>query len=185
MVSRIPHDTTQIFTDIFPDEETFISSWKESGLYKEGLLTDSNATLLFYLLYSRYGNSAIANWDVTQFKYRVYATIFQYGPTWQKRLEVQEKIRGLDESELMTGAKAIHNHAFNPSAAPTTDTLESLSYINDQNTTNYKRSKLEAYESLMNLLETDVTSEFLDRFKPLFARFIHTRPDIYVTEEDE
>lgn len=185
MVNRLPHDTTKIFTDIFPDVDTFIASWKDSGLYKVGTLTDENASLLFFLLYSRYGNSAIANWDETQFEYRVYATIFQYGPTWQKRLDIQEKLRGLEDAELMAGARAIHNHAFNPSADPTALTTEGLEYINDQNTTNYKRSKLEAYETLMNLLETDVTSEFLDRFKPLFAKFVHTRPDIYVTEEDE
>lgn len=183
-MSRIPHDTTKIFTDIFDSEAVFLNSWKECGLYDEALLTESNVKKLFFLLYSKFGNSAIANWDEEQFKYKVYAIMFQYGPTWQKRLEVQKKLRSLSDEELMKGSKAIYNHAYNPSTDPSTSTIEEILTINDQNTTNFKKSKIEGYGMLLELLETDVTEEFLRRFKPLFATFVYTRPDLYITEGD-
>lgn len=115
----------------------------------------------------------------------MFTVIFQYGPTWEKRLDIQAKLRNISESELLKGTKAIYNHAYNPSTEPGTGTLDELEYINDQNTTNYSKSKMDAYTQLIDLLETDVTGQFLDRFKPLFAKFVYTRPDLYVTEDDE
>lgn len=185
MNRRIPHDTTKLFCDIWDNAADFLADWKDSGLYAQGLVKDDNIKTLFYLLYARHANSAIANWDQEQFKYKVYANIFQYGPTWEKRLDVQTKLRALTDEELMQGSKAIMNHAYNPSQAPGTGTLTELDYINEQNTNNYKKSKVEGYALLLDLLETDVTAEFLNRFKPLFATFVYTRPDLFVTELDE
>ena len=80
------------------------------------------------------------------------------------------------------------NYLFNlnPSDAPGTGTLEELDYINSQNTTNYKRSVMEAYGQLWNLLSTDVTTEFINRFKICFKMVV--RPErtwIYVTDLEE
>lgn len=182
---RIPHDTTKIFTEIFENADSFLDGWKASGLYEESLVADSSVKKLFFLVYSRYGNSAIANLDVSQFMYRVYAIIFQFAPAWEKKLEVQKKLRDLSDEELMKGSKAIYNHAFNPSQEPSTCTLEEISTINDQNTTNYKKSRMEGYAMLMELLENDVTEYILSKFKPLFATFVYTRPDLFITEEEE
>ena len=68
-----------------------------------------------------------------------------YGPTWEKRLDIQEKLRNISDDELRLGSKAIYNHALNPSTAPSTQALEELSYINDQSTSNYRKSKMDAY----------------------------------------
>ena len=65
-------------------------------------------------------------------------------------------------------------------------TLNELTYINEQNTTNYKKSYMDAYSQLWELLDTDVTQEFINRFQKLFKQFV--RPEktwIYVTEVDE
>lgn len=182
-MNRLPHDTTKIFTDIWDSAEAFIEDYNSNGIPTS--ITDYKATTLFYLLYARYGNSAISNLDENQWKYRVFSIIFQYGPTWEKRLEVQKKLRELSDDEIRKGFKAVYNHAFNPSTEPTTGSLEELTYINDQNTTNYNKSKLDSYGQLMELIKTDVTGEFLDKFKPLFVKFIYTRPDLYVTEDEE
>lgn len=48
----------------------------------------------------------------------------------------------------MTGSKSIYNHAFNPSNEPSTASLDELDYINEQNTSNVKRSKIDAYGML-------------------------------------
>lgn len=166
---------TRTFADIFEDYEEFSSGYENSGI-NEGTKYELDAVQkAYYLLYARYGNSHIAYSDENQFKYALYSIIWQYGPTWAKRLEIQADLRDLDEDELVRGSKAIYNHAFNPNTEPSTATLEELTTINDQNTTNYKKSKLEAYGILWELLKTDVTNEFLNKFKKLFI--VVTAPD--------
>lgn len=194
MSSMIPQYSTNIFTDIYPDATTFISDYKNVGIpyqYTVGTttyqtLTDTNVEALFYLLYARYGNSPLANRDITQFKYKLFSTIFQYGPAWQKELEVQRKIMNLSEDDIRLGSKAIYNQALNPQTEPSTAALSELTYINQQNTTNYKKSPLEGYAILMELLKKDVTEEFINKFGRCFKKFVsNERPIIYVTEEEE
>ena len=96
--------------------------------------------------------------------------IFQYGATWQKRLDIQRGLRELSPEELLVGATQINNHAYNPQTAPSTSTLDELSYINEQHATRTKYSKLDGYARLMALLDEDVTGEFLDRFNTLFIK---------------
>lgn len=186
--SMIPQYSTMLFTDIWDEVSDFMSDFHNNGIIdvNNQPITDANATTLFYLLYARYGNNPIANRDTTQFKYKVFSVIFQYGPTWQKELEVQQALRGLTEDQLREGAVAIHNSAQNPSMAPATDAFDPLNYINAQSASKYKKSKIEGYALLLELLKTDVTESFLKKFNICFKRFVSSeRPLIYVTEEDE
>lgn len=172
------------FKEIFPDTQTFRDEYKASDL--AGALQDKEINTLYALLYAKYGNSVIASDDEYQFKYGIWSIIFMYGPTWGKRLEVQEALRKLTVEELQTGAKSIYNTALNPGTQPTTAALTELTYINQQNTTNHKRSKIDAYANLMALLETDVTEEFLSRFKKFFMIIVQpNRPLWYVTTPEE
>lgn len=154
------------FTDVYPDADTFVTDYKESAI--PTTISNDTATTLYYLLYSRYGNSVIASSDTNRFKYDLFATIFSYAPTWEKRLEVQEKLRDLSDAELFTGQTTINNHSFNPSTAPSTSTLDELTTINEQHTLKGKRDKLTAYTELSRALWTDVTEQFLDKFQKLF-----------------
>lgn len=194
MSSMIPQYSTNIFTDIYDNVEDFVSDYKNNGIpyqYTVGsttvqTLTDTNVQALYYLLYARYGNSPLANRDITQFKYKLFSIIFQYGPAWQKELEVQRKIMNLSEDDIRLGSKAIYNQALNPQTEPSTAALSELTYINQQNTTNYKKSPLEGYAILMELLKKDVTEEFINKFGRCFKKFVsNERPIIYVTEEEE
>lgn len=196
MSNMIPQYSTMLFTDIWDDVSDFMTDFHNNGIpYVIGQdsqgndiqsITDTNATTLFYLLYARYGNNPIANRDVTQFKYKVFSVIFQYGPTWQKELEVQQALRGLTEDQLREGAIAIHNSAQNPSMAPATDAFDPLNYINAQSASKYKKSKVEGYALLLELLKTDVTESFLKKFNICFKRFVSSeRPLIYVTEDED
>ena len=84
---------------------------------------------------------------------------------------------------MQTGSKQIYNHAYNPSTAPTTDTLDEISYINDQNVTKSKKGILETYSFLYDMLETDVTGEFIDKFRKLFLVIVAPeRPLWYITD---
>lgn len=177
---------TRTFAQIWDSVEDFLADYQAVGIKQT--ISDETATNLYYLLYARYGNSNIASSDENQFKYKLFSVIFMYGPTWEKRLEVQEKVRSLTEDELRESAKAIYNHAYNPSQAPQTDKTGEhiLDYINDQNVTLHRRSKTDGYALLMSLLETDVTSQFLDRFKKLFITVVEPElPLWYVTDLQE
>lgn len=173
---------TRTFADIYPKFETFLDYYKAGEIPAE--LKDESIKTLYYLLYARYGNSHIAYTDENQFRYAVLSTIFMYGPTWEKRIEIQRDIRKLNDDEIRAGSKAIYNHAFNPSQAPSTASLEELVYINDQNTTNHKKSKVNAFADVMAILETDVTERFIGQFKKLFITIVAPDyPLLYETVE--
>lgn len=171
------------FTDVYDSVEKFLADYNGVGL--PTTISQGSAQTLYYLLYGRYGNDVIASSDINRFKYRLFGIIFQYGPTWEKRLEIQEKLRGLTEDEILTGSRQIYNNAQNPSTEPSTDTDDELQYINEQNVTKNRRGKLDAYAMLMELLRSDVTNELLTKFKTLFLTVIEPEePLYYVSEED-
>ena len=272
MSNMIPQYDTKIFTDIWNRVSEFIYDYQHVGI--PTTISTSNATTLYYLLYARYANNPIANYDEEQFKYKIFSIIFQYGPTWEKKLSIQQTLRGLQLSDLIddgsfselfghqgangstkttssnstrtidndttsTGTVTVdtddtttdvNNHAFNPGTTPAVDAYTPLNYINDQTakknvidgtqeTTNdlagtsdttdqvyangtdtisgndsstdqtnrtFTRGKLKAYEHLLMLLDSDVTGEFIAKFKVCFKQFVlPERTWIYVSEEDE
>lgn len=197
-ITMLPQYRTMLFTDVWEDEESFKDDFADSPF--DGCISDTEGTpteaepivphdslgRLYYLLYARYGNNPIANNDINQFKGKVFAIIFQYGPTWEKRLEIQERLRAISDADLLKGAKAIYNTAMNPSTTPSTQALEELNYINAQNTTNYKKSKMDAYGQLWQLLDNDVTGDFLNKFRICFKQFVRPeKPLLYITDVGE
>ena len=314
-VEMFPQYDTKLMTEVWSKASDFLTDYQNAGI--PTTISDQNATTLYYLLYAKYGNTPIANYDETQWKYKMFSIIFQYGPTWEKRLDIQTTLRGLQISDLVdngsyralssqsgtesssktgsdnntrtlntteknTGTSAlantgtdttastgtqsvartgtvgttgetedIKNHAFNPSTAPAQNAYSPLSYINEQHatkndvnstvtnnltdtttndlenqtthnttstttndlsrsdtgtikddrtitdtssventsqnetTTVMTAGKLKAYEKLLELLETDVTGAFINKFKVCFKQFVMPeRHMIYVTEED-
>lgn len=184
----------ETFDDIFPSLDDFKTEYTNCKLPLTeyfGDVSSEQVSTLYYLLYGKYGNSTIASDDETRFKYSLFSIVFQYGPTWVEQLKLQKEIRNLTLQELQTGSKAIYNTALNPNTAPSTNTLEELPYINQQNTTNYAKSKAGAYEIKMNLLSSDVTEKFLVKFRKLFLKIVQpTVPLWYIenineTEENE
>lgn len=147
MINFTPEYSTILFSNVWDNVDDFTSDYEDCGIPAMFSKEDSISTL-FYLLYARYGNSPIANQDVNQFKYKVMMTIFRFGPTWEKKMDIQNTLRNLTEDDLIKGSKAIYNTALNPTTSPSTATLEELTYINSQNTTNYKKSKMDAYGQL-------------------------------------
>lgn len=180
----IPQYSTKLFTEIWEDVKSFKTDLAASPF--ADAITADNQTKLFYLLYAKYGNSPIANRDITQFKYKVFSIIYQYGPTWEKKMAIQDSIRGLSETDLLSGSKAVYNSALNPGTAPGTATTEELNYINSQNTTNYKRSKMDAYNMQWSLLDDSLTARFINRFSVCFKQFVAPeRPLIFVDEDED
>ena len=311
-----PQYDTKLMTEVWSQASDFLTDYQNAGI--PTTISNQNATTLYYLLYARYGNTPIANYDENQWKYKMFSIIFQYGPTWEKRLDIQTTLRGLQISDLVdngsfhelfnhsasesssktgsdnntrtlntteknTGTSTlantgtdttdstgtqdvahtgtvgtsgetedIKNHAYNPGTAPAQNAYSPLSYINEQNATknnvdstvtnnltdtttnNLKNQtthnttstttndlsradtgtitdaravtdsaeaenksqnetttvmtagKLKAYEKLLELLETDVTGNFISKFKVCFKQFVMPeRHMIYVTENED
>lgn len=220
MTQMMPMYSTKNFEDIYDSVETFMADYGTLGLPKT--ISDSNAQILYYLLFSRYGNSPIANYDENQFKVKLQAVIWQFGPTWEKRLDIQDKLRKLTDLELSTGTtttnvstgtssgestdtgNSIKNHALNPgeiNSQVTTLNGPELTYIDQQNTDKMtgsstvsnedsrnssqtiKKSKMDAYMQLWELLDNDVTNEFLAKFQKLFKQFV--RPEARLIFESD
>ena len=183
-----PEYITKTFVQVFPNYNKFKSDYDDLiPLVSGGVapLTASNIQATYYLLFARYGNTPIVNYDETQFKMKLMAIICTYGPVWERKKAIQKSLRDLSEAELLQGAKQIYNHAFNPSTEPTTAQLEELTHINDQNTTNNKKSKMEAYSILWANLHVDATDEYINKFKNCFSRFVGDQfPIIYIEEDD-
>lgn len=175
---------TKKFTDVWNEFDDFKDDYDSSAL--SGAISDESVETLYYLLYARYGNSTIANFDENQFKYKLFSIIFMYGPSWEERLSLQKKIRSLTDQDLVNGTKVIYNHANNPSTTPSTSDLTELNFINDQNTSNYKYSKIQGYQLKWELIRSDVTNEFLTKFKDLFLKIVEPySPLYYETEVNE
>ena len=173
---------TRTFDEIWDNVNDFLDDYHNNGI--PAIVTDENVNTLFYLLYSKFGNSHIASSDENRFKYALFRIIWEFGPAWEKKLNLQSKLRSLTEDQLIEGSKQIYNNASNPSTQPGTFTDEELKYINNQNVAKSKKGRLEAYSLLLELLEDDVTEQFLSKFNKLFLTIvIPDYPLWYVDEE--
>lgn len=221
-----PMYDTNLFCEIWDSSDSFLADYNNTGTEFTNqvppVISQQNALMTYLLLFSRYGNNPIANYDVNQFKNKIFTIIWQYGPAWEKRLSMQEDIRNLTLQEITQGTKTdwssegsqsqnnsgtdttINNHAFNPSTAPTTQTTNELDYIDQQqvakgsNTSTISgtdsqttgqvitKSKMDAYAQLWDLVATDVTNDYIAKFKNCFKQFVAPeRRMIYITEDEE
>lgn len=233
---------TKTFSELFDDYSDFKTEY--TSTQKFPMVIDaadteshvSNLQILYYLLYARYGNSPIANYDENQFKTKLGAVIWQYGPTWEKKIDIQSTLRGLTEAQIKAGAiraitntgtvgnsgsntynnltstdsgADVHNHAYNPATDPTTQTTTELNYINEQHVDKFGKSNtmsgsvantntqtnnlstndsvtkgiLDGYAELWELLVSDVTEEFINKFRYLFKTFV--KPGTYLYESED
>lgn len=184
------NNRTRTFSQIFPKYSDFKEIYNNIGI--PTIISDvddekggCSLKTLYYLLLARYANSPISSSDETRFKLNVFELVFRFGPTWEKNLSIQERLRNMSDDELLEGSKQLYNHANNPSTAPTTDTTDELDYIDDQNVTKTRKGKLDGYGLLMALLREDVTGKFIGKFKDLFNTKGKELPLWYVTEIEE
>lgn len=180
---------TKTFNEIYDNSADFITDYTtyETSISDVNKIDNKYVTITWTLLTAKYGNTPIANWSEEQFKMKVFTIMFQYAPTWVKRLDIQDKVRALTETDIITGDKTIYNQALAPNQSPSTASLDEVNFISSQNTANKKKSKMNAYNDLLMLLDTDVSQEYIDKFKKLFLYVVKpSYDDIYVTEgEDE
>lgn len=173
---------TNTFKEIFTTVEEFKKFYETCGL-PTVFTKEESITTLYYLLYARYANSHIANYDEGQFKYGMFSIIFQYGGTWEKELELQKQIRTMTIESLRDGGTNTYKHALNPGTPVGDETI--MSYTNEMTTNANKKSLGNAYVEIDALLKRDVSNYFLDRFRPLFSKFAFSQYDVLYTNEIE
>lgn len=178
------------FSQLWETKESFIETYNETGLPKENYLDDKTLELIWILMLGRFADSTIKPYNTYgAFQVRFMSRIWQYAPTWKKKLDIQNKLRELsldDGSALYLGSTAIYNTALNPGTEPSTGDTDELNFINKQNTTKYKKSKLEGLALLNDLLKNDITDAFLRRFDDFFKTIIYSgRTLLYETPEGE
>lgn len=174
---------TMTFCDIYPDYETFLNDYSNLS-FPTTLQDENNLRIIYYLLYSKYGNSNILSTDITQFKFQLFSIIYQHGAIWERKMALQKSLRELTDEEILTSSRQVINHALNPSSAPTTDSMEALNYINEQTTSGYKKNKIDAYMFLYDVLRDDITAEFMGRFKRLFISIVMPQMPLWYIDEN-
>lgn len=175
------------FDEIYEDVDDFktdYASYKTHYTPDIALSADQQATI-YYLLSSKYGGNPIANHTENKFKEKLFAYIYAYAPMFLRKRQIQNTLRGLTEDEIRLGSKQIYNHAFNPSTTPTTATLEELEYINDQNTANNKKGKIDGYMLLWSMLSSNEVDDFLRKFRNLFQIVVDRQVPWWYDEEEE
>lgn len=179
---------TPTFIDVFPTSDDFVAAYNAAAV--PATISETNARTLFYLLYARYGNTPIATSDTMRFVFGVWTTIFQYGPAWEQRLAIQSNLKtlALDENALREGALTSFGRGNYSGAELSIDDISADQGVNEYTGQKTKRSALEAYAALSALIETDVTGDFINRFKPLFIKVFVPSDDlvypIYLTDEN-
>lgn len=176
---------TVTFSNIWSDEATFRSELMNSKLYNSNF-TQSSITKLYYLLYAEYGNSHIASSDPNQFKYKLYAIVFNEGMKWQKSLEIQDKLEKLNESEIKEATRSVRTFGYNPGEGGIRldeSGDATLNYINEQNSSKYLQGNIQAYTNYLSSLK-DVTTSFINKFQKLFLTVVQPeRPLLYGMED--
>lgn len=162
------------YDTIFPDALTFVAKIRGTTLITETEITDSFLETLFVMLYAKHGTDPIVSANEEQWICRVALTTKSYAPTYLKKNSIQAALRALDLDELREGYKNIFNHAINPSTKPSTDNTEELPYINDQTVNKGKRGPADAYAYLWDILNSNLTEDFLRKYDKLFSKVATT-----------
>lgn len=145
----LPRYDTELFTEVWGDVKSFLYDYQHVGI--PATISTVNATTLYYLLYAKYGNTPIANYDENQWKYKMFSIIFQYGPTWEKRLSIQTTLRGLQISDLVDNGS--FHELFSHSGSETSSKTGS-----DNNTRTLNTTEKNTGTSTLANTGTDTTS---------------------------
>lgn len=164
---------TRKFSEIFPS----VDEWNEASvggeliknLIPSPFKSTTRNTMLYYLLYAKYGESHIVNRNEDQWKLEMFSRIYQYGGIWEKKLYVRDNLLAMTDEELREGGHDIINHATNPNTDPNT---EIIARIDGQSVNKHRRSKVEGYAILMSMLDEDITRDFLKKFENMFLKFL-------------
>jgi uncharacterized membrane-anchored protein YjiN (DUF445 family) len=181
------------FSSIYDSVDTFIEEYNNAGINALASVIDpsgynnvfntSTLTAIYYLLYSRYGNSVIASSDINRFQEQLFSIVIQNVPAWLKKSQIQSKLRNLTEEEIETSYSSVLNTASNPNNVEDNNNGE-LPYISNQNVSKSKKGKINAYKDYLDILSNDYTEIFISKFKKLFLTVIQPEEPLLYESED-
>ena len=181
------------FSSVYDSVDTFIEEYNNAGINALASVIDpsgynnvfntSTLTAIYYLLYSRYGNSVIASSDINRFQEQLFSIIIQNVPVWLKKSQIQSKLRNLTEEEIETSYSSVLNTASNPNNVEDNNDGE-LPYISNQNVSKSKKGKINAYKDYLDVLNNDYTEVFISKFKKLFLTVIQPEEPLLYESED-
>lgn len=181
------------FSSVYDSVDTFIEEYNNAGINALASVIDpsgynnvfntSTLTAVYYLLYSRYGNSVIASSDINRFQEQLFSIIIQNTPAWLKKSQIQSKLRNLTEEEIEASYSSVLNTASNPNNVEDNNDGE-LPYISNQNVSKSKKGKINAYKDYLDVLSNDYTEAFISKFKKLFLTVIQPEEPLLYESED-
>ena len=177
---------TDTFSEIWSSVDSFLEDYNELDDSLK-VLSEDTVKVTYFLLFANYGSSHINSNFLMQWKYKLFTLMYQYAPIWSKKMELQEALRSiaLDSDEILKSGKVIYNSAQNDGGAPSTTSLEELTYINNQNVSSYLKSKVDAYDRLYSMIASDITKEYINRFRTLFISVLTSTGDTFITGDKE
>lgn len=195
MIKRYPgkrfpsQGSNYTFNELYPDADTFLADYKACEL--PATISDENVKLLYFSLLARKGLDCIQSESVGMFKYKMFLLIWQYGPSWEAKLNIQKKLQQLPDSDILDGGTQIYNTGVNPSTPIGKDqeqhqgtlSKNELNFVQQQNVALNTRNKTNAYRGYQDMLKNDVSEEFFDKFDKLFA-FVYAPGITYYNELD-
>ena len=166
------------FSEIFPDFETFLNEYKSNGFGVS--IKDETVRVIYYAIYATHGEDRPASLNTNMFKYKLWYIIYNYAPTFEKKTELQLKLRSLTDEEILDGTTAIYNHANNSGAPPSSSTKNIFNYVDDQNVTRYTKDKKTGYVELYDLLRDNLIQTMMSKIDKLFNVVVSPdRPLLY------
>ena len=175
-----------LFSDVWSTSEEFVADYRASGL-NVAAITDTNLTVLYCQLFARHGSDHIRSNNSNQWKYKVFAIIFNKGPKWQAALLKQTELQNLTDEELTFLGRTMTNQSGNTTVVNEGGTIteDALDTVDKQDVNITRGNKLVAIRAFIDSLQ-DVSSAFISEFDQLFSRVVFA-PDttLYDMNEEE
>ena len=166
---------TRIFSDIYPDMESFK---EDVTKYSKIKMTDEEQEDLFFMIYSRYGNSNLRYTDEFLFSLRLFNHINIFYPKVLAIKRDQIKLRESTDAELQYGGKTIQNQAQHNTADIANDTSLGVPQIDGQTVSILERSKLGVLQERLFSYTSGEEDVFLKDMYILFVQVIAPLSDL-------
>jgi hypothetical protein len=167
---------TRTFSDIYPDEYTFISDLNEAINFT---MSDEEKSDLFWMIYSKYGDSNVRYTNEYLFKaalFKRYVNV--YYPTLLAILREQKKLRETPDDEFAKAGKMVVNIGAHNTADVSTDTTEGIEQLDTQQISNSQRGLMSVIADRLSVLKAGMEEQFLKRLNPLFIQIIAPQWDL-------
>ena len=174
------YPTTEKFNEVLPNAQSLRvlrAAWTDlcpPMIDGKAYITDTQLNTVWALLATKYSEAHINFNSTATFKMKLISLIGEAAPKFFKDLSIQRKLATLnidddaDMAFIMKASSFVSNHADHPATDPSMVSLESLTYIDAQNTNTNKRGNLESMALLSELMRSDLYTSFTSKFRNLF-----------------